>query len=69
MVGQSFLNRHKVGSKESKDIQPKWNVLQTKKARSSEATQSLSQKQSSLTELKPRIWTSVSHFTISLTRS
>ena len=48
-------------------MQPKWNVFRTKKTRLPEATQS--QEQPSVTELKPRIWTSVSRFTISLTRS
>jgi hypothetical protein len=47
-------------------MQPKWNVFQTKKSRPPEATQSLYQEQPSFklfeSELKPRIWTSVSHF-------
>ena len=43
-------------------MQPKWKVFQTKKPRPPEATQFLYQEQPSFkSELKPRIWTSVSH--------
>ena len=61
MVGHSFLHKLEGGST---DMRPKWKVVQTKKSRPPEATQSLYQEQPSfkLSELKPRIWTSVSHF-------
>lgn len=47
--------------------QPIWKVFQKNMPRPPKATQS--QEKPSLTNLKPRIWTSVGHLTLSLTRS
>ena len=66
MVGHTSLTNRHFG--DPRDMQLSWNGFQIKKPKLPEANKSLYQEQPSLKlsefKLKPRIWTSVSHFTM-----